>query len=169
MAMQAKAELQARKVTVERKRLLEQLRENRAQHLQRYGEAIAGYVQQVKAKMHEEYERGMAGAARQFTKVLAQVDEFDPLRPELTRDTWKVTDSISVTLAVPRNYIDMYDAAIAIAEWETGAEMELSYAEFQCFVRDEWDWKDEFSRVTMSYGAQGPQGYQGFQGLQGAK
>ena len=167
--MQAKAELQARKVTVDRKRLLAQLKENREQHLQRYGEAIAGYVQQVKAKMHAEYERGMADAGKQFARVLALVDEFDPMRPELTRDTWKVTDSITVTQTVPRNYIDMYDAAITIAEWETADTLDLSYAEFQCFVRDEWDWKDEFSRVTMSYGAQGPQGYQGFQGLQGVK
>ena len=60
-------------------------------------------------------------------------------------------DGISVEMKVPRSYAKEYDAAIDMAKWDVRETLELSHAEFTCFVRDQWDWKAGFEAVSMLY------------------
>ena len=56
-------------------------------------------------------------------------------------------------MRVPRCFKDEYDDAIDMAKWDVRETLVLTYAEFTCFVRDEWDWKSGFEAVSMIYKA----------------
>ena len=60
-------------------------------------------------------------------------------------------DSISVEMRVPRCYDKEYDAAIDMAKWDVRETLELTHAEFTCFVRDQWDWTSEFTAISAMY------------------
>ena len=52
---------------------------------------------------------------------------------------------------MPRSYEEEYDAAIDMAKWDVRTTLELTYAEFNCFVRDQWDWQSDFQVTNALY------------------
>ena len=56
-----------------------------------------------------------------------------------------------VDLPKPQCWADDYDRAIQAFDMTTETEIELTSQEFCQLVRDEWDWKDDFNRITASY------------------
>lgn len=153
MAQSAQLEIQNRKVTVNRHNLIEKLKENRLKHIKEYQEAAAAYKAAARELLDNEYEKIKIKIAESYGNIHSGINNFDANNPSATPDHWTITNSASVTLKVPRNFVDLYDSAIAIAQWDVCDTMELSYAEFQCFVRDEWDWKPEFEAVSAIYKA----------------
>lgn len=124
MALQDQSE---RVVQVARTKLLEALRANREKHVREYNEAVAGY------------------------KALA-LERLDKAHREVSRqDRLVLVEQVCVNLRVPRNFADKYDAAIDMAEWDVRETLELTHAEFQCFVRDVWEWTDEFIGISKLY------------------
>ena len=51
--------------------------------------------------------------------------------------------------------LDAMDAAIDMAKWDVRETLELTHAEFTCFVRDQWDWKSGFEAISQIYRAVG--------------
>ncbi len=143
--------MQNRKITVNRLRLITQLKENLTQHRVVFAQAMAGYITKATEKLAQEQVLAVKLVEARFLAAKRQLDEFDPLLADQTPDNWKIMDAVIIALPVPRDYSEAYEAAIDAAIWETGETMVLSYAEFQCFVRDIWDWKSAFEAVTFQY------------------
>jgi len=55
------------------------------------------------------------------------------------------------SLTIPPVHVDDFDRAIAMLEMCTDTDLELSEAEFQCFVRGEWSWKRQFLMSNSAY------------------
>ncbi len=153
MAVTAARDLQARNVTVNRVKLIAQLKENLAVHTAEYEEALKNYQALVLKQIKEGYDKALSKAKVHLDVALKRASKFDPFHPELSKSSWRVMDSVYVKVAVPKSYAKMYQTAIEIAEWETGETMVLTYAEFSCYIRDEWDWKGEFQDILRSYTA----------------
>ena len=151
MAGQVKMDMEAREIKVNRKRLIEKLWENKIKHMADYEEAVAGYVEIVQTKIKEGYAKALKSANAQYEAALKKAAEFDPEDTDSATDLFRVIDSVTIQQTVPKNYAFMYDKAIDRAEWETEDTILLTYAEFECFVRDQWDWRATFDRVTMLY------------------
>lgn len=151
MAQLAKMALQERSVTVNRQKLIETLKSNQTSHVAKFNESLSGYVIKAREMMASSYADEMAAAQRRYLKSIADIDAFDATKPEKMPSTWRVCDPVIISIPVPRNYTDMYRTAIDMMEWDTRDVIELTYAEFQCFVQDEWDWKAEFDQITSRY------------------
>ena len=67
------------------------------------------------------------------------------------QDFVTLVEDVTIQMKVPRSYAKEYEAAIDMAEWDVRETLELTHAEFTCFVRDQWDWKSGFEAVSNLY------------------
>lgn len=151
MALLAMDDQKKRVVEVNRQKLIETLKSNREKHAREYIEAVEGYKEMATKKFQEGYEQAKIKIEKNLAKGLASIDEFSVDNPRKSSDYLVLVDSISVELKVPRNFTSEYDAAIDMATWDVRETLELSHPEFQCFVRDVWDWSNDFRSTNMTY------------------
>lgn len=151
MANEAKRDMQKRNVEVSRKDLISALKENREQHIKNYEEAMLGYKNSLLQKLEEGYKKACKDLDVRYEKVKRNVQDMQDEDIAKQRDYVTLVDAVTVEMRVPRCYSEEYDAAISIAEWDVRENLELTYAEFNCFVRDQWDWKSDFENVTKMY------------------
>ena len=138
-----------RTVTVNRNNLLEKLKANRDQHQKAYRESVAGYRQAALKKLKEKVARAQASILDNEAMIAAKIERFDPENP--LGDRVIVISQTDFSLEVPRDHTKSYDVAIQMAEWEVGENIELTQSQFQCFVMDDWDWKEKFQHLNVSY------------------
>lgn len=111
------------KITVDKDKLLETLRANRAKHHSTYLAAV------------EVYRRKATALAAEQTELL--------LRGEIR--------AILVNLPVPEEHTDDYDRVIAMLEWDLGDTYELDEGDFNQYVLDVWGWGQRFFANSTSY------------------
>lgn len=112
-------------VKVEKTKLLEHLKKNRKRHLKEHKEAVAGW----RTKCYD--------AAREEADRLERDEE-----PNL---------QIYTNLPKPQSFEKEYDNAIAMMEWERSDLIELEFAQFKQWVRDEWNWSPVFAASNRAY------------------
>lgn len=151
MANLAMKDQSERTVQVNRMDLILKLKANRTAHFDAYNVAIEGYCEMAKEKLADAHVKAKLKLEENVRRGMESLDKFDPSQPGTQSDYITLVDAISVTLKVPRNFTKEYDAAIDMAEWDVRDELELTHAEFQCFVRDVWDWTNEFMAVSATY------------------
>lgn len=142
-----------RTVEVNRQRLIETLESNREKHVQDYEEAMAGYKAVLLTKIDEAFGDAQKQLHVKYEKTKAKVAAFTDADIAKQRDHFTLIEDITVEMKVPRSYAKEYDAAIDMAKWDVRETLELTHAEFTCFVRDQWDWKSGFEAVSMLYKA----------------
>ena len=59
-------------------------------------------------------------------------------------------------LSAPEDHTADYDAAIEMLEWHEEPQVVLSVHEFQCYVRNKWDWTSRHRATVAAYS--GPAG-----------
>lgn len=150
MARQAQIDMLDRKVEVNRLKLVDQLKENLEKHRIEYLEAVEGYREQALKQLGEAGEKAKHSLERTIVSAKASIEKFDP-RLDISGGTIVLVERVVLNLPVPKDYSSEYETAIAMAEWDTRETLELTTAEFQCFVRDVWDWSSNFKEVHMSY------------------
>lgn len=103
--------------------LLTQLKTNRAKHVVEYDEAMVAYRETM---------------VKELSKLLKNA---------------KKGADVNHTIGVlrPVSFVDSYDEAIAMMEWTTDSEVNLSVPDFKCYVQDVWSWKYQFNAITSSY------------------
>lgn len=151
MAIQAMRDQEGRKITVGRKKLLEKLKENREKHAAEYKLAVAGYKEVALKKLSDAREKSRKELEKNLDIVRGKINDFSAETATEYRDFLMLVSAVQVELKVPRNYTDKYDAAIDMVDWDVNETLELSYSEFQCFVRDIWDWTDDFRFTNSAY------------------
>lgn len=150
MANIARQDQKNRIVNVQRTQLLDKLRTNKEKHLAEYAEALAGYKELATEKLKKAYENAKGSLEKNLERGLKKISEFDPENDRYS-DYLTLIDSEVVELPVPKNYSEEYDAAIDMVFWDTREVLELTHAEFTCFVRDRWDWTSDFIGTTSIY------------------
>ena len=90
---------------------------------------------------------------KQYEEAKRHVACLTDAEIENQRDVITLLDAFHVEMKVPRCFKKEYDAAIDMARWDVRETLVLTYAEFTCFVRDEWDWKRGFDAITAVYKA----------------
>jgi hypothetical protein len=151
MAQMAIQDQQERKVEVNRTKLIETLKTNREKHGRDYKAALDGYKEMAQAELKKAYDRAKVKLEERYTDGMTKLDRFDPADPSNFGDSMTLIDAFHIQLKVPRNFTNKYDAAIDMAEWDVRETLELTHAEFQCFVRDVWQWSNEFHFINKTY------------------
>ena len=88
---------------------------------------------------------------KQYEKRKVEIGAINDEDIEKQEDYVQLLAAVTIHMKVPRSFAKEYDAAIDIANWDVRETLELSHAEFTCFVRDEWDWKVEFTATSKMY------------------
>lgn len=151
MAAIAQRDQEKRTVEVNREKLISILESNRTKHVADYEEAMAGYKSLLLGKIDEAFEDAKKKLDEKYNRTKEKVSGFTDEDIAKQHDHFTLIDGISVEMKVPRSYAREYDAAIDMAKWDVRETLELSHAEFTCFVRDQWDWKAGFEAVSMLY------------------
>lgn len=112
-------------IEVDRQRLLETLIANRAKHKKTYKKAMKAYRKRMVEELHK------------AANVIEKGGKID------TRTV--------LMLPVPQQYLDEYDTAIQMAEWQTENTFTLDQGAFEMYVRDKWAWKNQFLAGTSAY------------------
>lgn len=137
-----------RTTTVNRLDLLKKLKNNREDHLKEYNEALEGYLEEAKVKIEQQKEKALQEVEKAYNRVNHELDNFDP---EKAQDTIVFCNSISFHLVAPKNFVEAYDQAIEMMEWETNDTVELSTTEFRSFIMNKWDWMESFKMSSARY------------------
>ena len=151
MANMARKDQAKRTVEVDRKELLSTLLENLENHTKDYKEAMAGYKSVLLSKIDQAFADAKIKLADKHAKTKAKVSKFNDQDIAKQSDYFQLVEQIGVEMPVPTSYEKEYRAAIDIAKWDVNDTLELTNAEFTCFVRDEWDWKFDFNNVSEMY------------------
>lgn len=128
--------------------LIKKLKLNRTQHLQEYNESVEGYLEIAKTKIVDKFQEAKKKLKDAYENALSELEKFDPSKAS---DTIVFCRGITFDLVAPRCYVDAYDQAIEMLEWETREEVELNSTEFRCFVMNKWDWMESFKSVSAIY------------------
>lgn len=143
---------QAKRVTeVDREKLIYTLEENREKHIREYEEAMGGYRETLLERMDKATEDAKAKLARRHERLKEKISSMSDQDIEKQCDYFTVVEAVVVEMKVPRSFAKEYDAAIDMAKWDVRQTLELTHAEFTCFVRDQWEWKSEFDAVSTMY------------------
>lgn len=151
MGQQAKLDMEERSVEVNREKLIETLKTNKEKHIEEYKKALIGYREVATAKLKEDGEIARTELENNLKQIADDIQGFDPEKPHRFSDHFILIQRVIMTLSVPKSYADMYGAAIDMALWDVNDNLKLTYFEFQCFVRDKWDWTEDFQTTNMSY------------------
>jgi len=151
MAAQAKRDLGQRIVHVDRLELVAVLEGNLKKHIAEYNEAKAGYKTVLSTKIEEEFNRAKKQLAKDRKRALQKVAELTDEQIDKQPEYITVVPGNTVEMAVPRSYAKEYEAALDMARADKRDTLELTMPEFNCFWRDEWDWKSEFDTVSKLY------------------
>jgi hypothetical protein len=141
-----------RTVKVDRVQLLETLKENRIAHQTAYKESVAGYRVAATTALAKQVSKARRHIDDNAALIAGRIDRFDPDEPLANQVV--VIGTISFTLEVPVDHTKSYDVAIAMADWSVDETIELTQSQFQCFVLDDWDWKQGFEVLNKSYTSQ---------------
>lgn len=150
MANLAMNDMRDRVVEVNREKLVQILTTNREAHIANYNAAVLGYRDIAKKELEKAHEKAKAELELNVERCNKKIESFDPTDKSVT-DYLTLVSAVNVHLIAPRNYSKEYDAAIDMAKWDVRETLELSSAEFQCFVRDVWEWSDDFVTSNARY------------------
>ena len=122
-------ELRNMKVTVNIAEALAILRKNLAKHNKDHEKAMKGWNKKVATQAGKVAKKAKAG---------------------------KLTESpsdLSLTLhQKPQSYADAYEASIAMFGHHTEETIELNSSDYDKLMRDNWDWRRDFSVTNSLYG-----------------
>lgn len=111
------------KVKIDKKRLMDRLIENSIIHEREYNKALADYRK---------------AATIELNNLLAKLENGEKISKYLKTEP-------------PTCHLADYSRARQMLEWSLDNEVELTEKEFECFINDNWDWKEHFRAVNSSY------------------
>lgn len=151
----ARRDTENRVVTVIRENLVKKLEENKEKHVLQYNEAMAGYKEELLGIVQKAFEKAENDLEKKKNSLVEKIKNFKDEDILKQSDYMTLIDAIHIEMKVPRSYAKDYDRAIEIAKWEANEKMELSTAEFTCYILDEWDWTSDFALTNSLYSNKG--------------
>jgi hypothetical protein len=114
-------------IKVEVARLKEVVQRNREKHVNEYNEALKGYHESLKKALTEEYTQAVEYKSRE-------------VNPKFLYEFTK-----------PISYVQEYDDFLVQLEWTTETTVDLTPAEVNQYIQDNWGWKEIFNNSTLRY------------------
>lgn len=151
MAQAAINNMMNREVEVDKTKLIATLNENLHKHQQEYETAMLGYKMSLRAKVEEAFRSAQTTLSKNIDKLYNDIDSLTDEKIQKQPERIKIVDNLYVDMKVPHSYAKEYQTAIDLATWDVNPTLTLSYAEFNCFIRDEWDWKINCQEVFTYY------------------
>jgi len=134
MNKQAIAETQTQYVQMEKKKLLEAVKQNRTLHIEHWRRA------------HDKWRSLQIGKLKEYAEELQKAIEAASDGKEIA---WP--DKRSFQLTEPRSHGKDYDRTVRRLEMSVDEFMYLTHDDFDRYVMDDWSWKREFNMTNSAY------------------
>jgi hypothetical protein len=136
-------------VVMKKDELLTHLIKNKAKHDVVLATAIAGYWDLAKAKIEEKQKKLLENVTewkeecdREFTKYYAKIEAKEQLPSHVSLKMFGVDTNLG--LVYPQDHSQDYDRAIRMMQASIYDEVELTVNEFDAYVLNNWEWKNNF-------------------------
>jgi hypothetical protein len=140
-----------REVEVDKTKLIETLNANLLKHKRDYESAMLGYKMSLRAKIEAAFQSAQTTLSKNIDKLYKDIDSLTDEKIAKQPERIKIVDNLYVDMKVPHSYEKEYQTAIDLANWDVNPTLKLSYAEFNCFIQNEWDWKIDCQEVFTFY------------------
>jgi hypothetical protein len=110
-------------VTIEKDKLLKKIKQNRDEHKLIYDEAMTGWKEEVLETL------------KNAVQLAENYDEYNTF----------------FDIQKPEHHLAEYDRIIEMIEWNINEIIDLDPEEFNRFVRDKWNWTNDFLSTSSSY------------------
>lgn len=120
--------------------LLKTLRTNREKHVKEYEKAKKGYLKLLRKEL--ELKLDILDAVEAGTPKTKVKGHGGP-HARLTH----------INHQPPQTYVSYYDQAIEMLEFAQNTTVDLDQNQFQQYVKDEWNWKAQFTTSNVAYAA----------------
>lgn len=145
-------------IVMEKRVLLNIIRDNKSAHDELLRVSRDGYLEMAKElleKKKPEFSAALEDCSRKFyfelDRLLEKINKGDRLA-----DNPKITVNLlfnnTLDLKYPEDHSKDYDRAIRKIELSVYDQISLSDQEFECYVLNNWDWKDTFLGLSATYG-----------------
>lgn len=132
------AETSIEKVNVDRQELLSKLQANLKTHRELFAESCRGYEDTKVSRL-----RALQAATNTAVSNNTEVNR------KAVHEAYNAFSQ----LQRPVDHSESYELAIEIMKWEKKDNVDLSINDFQCYVRDKWNWKEQFRNSVLNYAA----------------
>lgn len=138
-----------RTITVDKKELIDIIKENKTKHIQAYKEAVKAYKIEATEKIAE-----LKDALKKFGRDAAK--ELNENQKKVDEGSIDANFSIAppflaLNLVTPINNSDNYDKIIKMFEMEVADKVELTQQEFNEYVHDETQFAQEAMVSNATY------------------
>ena len=103
---------------------------------------LLGVVTENREKHHEQYEKAFAGYRRDCIKCLE--DNLAALKDGSR-------ERVFITETAPEDHTKDYDRVIAMLSASVDTEIDLDASEFDNYVQDDWNWKQNWVTSNTKY------------------
>lgn len=143
-------------VIVEKTKLLETVRANKEKHALIYEAACSGYWIEAQERLEQkklEFGSGIAKLEQDFTFRASENEKAFADRKEKELKDYNVylQFSTKLNLSYPTNHLNDYDRTITMLEFSVADKVSLPIADFEKYVRNNWEWKNDFCASNQSY------------------
>lgn len=161
------------RITIEKSKLLEALRENREKHETVYELAVSGYwiaarknVQEKRTKFENIVEESLASFQKEFSRIKedfivawqktsGQLEAHDKTIGFNFYNSIRFTNNTNEVngwhLVYPTNHLEDYDKTIRKVELSCYDKIQLDDKEFDRYVMNNWEWRENFVAANNSY------------------
>jgi hypothetical protein len=143
-------------VVIDKEKLLSILRENKAAHDDILQAALVGYWETAKEKVRlkkEEFTKALDELFKdgeyQLAKYYSKLENKEPLKHEALNVKFNFRASLDIIY--PEDHSKDYDRAIRMVELSVYDNVELTEAQFESYVLNNWDWKQSFLASNAGY------------------
>jgi hypothetical protein len=143
-------------VVMKKSELISRLVENKARHDALFDLAVSGYwdtakdkLQEKRAKLDDAIVNLKEDASIQFGRLEKRLEKKETLPGHMTVVGLK-WDTV-LGLVYPENHTKDYERAIRMMEASIFSEVRLSQQEFDCYVLNNWEWRERFLASNSTY------------------
>jgi len=149
MANRLSQDQTGRTIEVKKSNLIAKLEENRKKHILDYNEAVAGYIETATKKLEDAYNIAKKKMKDNVELAKIKIQQFD--KNYCKNDYLVLIEGATVELKSPQNFVEQYNTAIEMFQWDVRETIQITHAEFKCFIEDKWDWTDNFTAISAMY------------------
>lgn len=136
-----------RKIKANKTDLLAAIKANYEAHKKAYADAFDGWKVEVQEQL-DKARKAFAKAAKELEERAAAADRDKGDKPV---PLYLPPTLIGFAKKPPQDHSKDYEAVIRMLEFETGDTFEVEQGEFEAYVMDRWDWKDDFQNTVVGY------------------
>jgi|SRR5579862_7246620 len=139
------------KITVSKSELLDIVKDNKKKHDEIYEAAEAGFWLEAEETLKKQLKEQLTLYRKNYRKNVKDLKKQIANEMEAVREKKKDYYLSYFRKPFPENHSDDYQGTIRRLELSVEPRVELENTEFDCYVRNKWQWRNSFLNTNTFY------------------